>query len=55
MHMKTWHKGILSDTYSDIETGQMVRTFSYPLPDDYFLYIDISYSFIYENDFLFMQ
>ena len=55
MHMKTWHKGILSDTYSDIETGQTVRTFSYPLPNDYFLYIDISYSFIYENDFLFMQ
>lgn len=55
MHMKTWHKGILSDIYSDIETGETVRTFSYPLPGDFFLYIDISHSFIYENDFLFMQ
>lgn len=55
MHMKTWHRGMLSDTYSDIETGETVRTFSYPLSDEYFLYIDISYSFIFENDFLFMQ
>lgn len=55
MHMKTWHRGMLSDTYSDIETGETVRTFSYPLPEDHFLYIDISYAFIFENDFLFMQ
>src|SRR5690606_6553325 len=31
MQMKNWNKGILSDTYSDIETGEMIRTFSYPL------------------------
>jgi EAL domain-containing protein (putative c-di-GMP-specific phosphodiesterase class I) len=55
MHMKTWHRGMLSDTYSDIETGETVRTFSYPLSDEHFLYIDISYAFIFENDFLFMQ
>ncbi|MDN7242696.1 EAL-associated domain-containing protein [Planococcus sp. N028] len=55
MHMKTWHKGILSDTYSDIETGEMVRTFSYPLSDHYFLFIDISYAFLFENDYLFFE
>lgn len=55
VHMKTWQKGTLSDNYSDIETGETVRTFSYPLPGDYFLYIDIGYSFIYENDFLYKQ
>lgn len=55
MHMKTWHRGMLSDTYSDIETGETVRTFSCPLSEEYFLYIDISYAFIFENDFLFMQ
>lgn len=55
MHMKTWHKGILSDTYSDIETGEMVRTFSYPLSDQFFLFIDISYAFLLENDYLYFQ
>ncbi|MGP4108661.1 EAL-associated domain-containing protein [Virgibacillus sp. L01] len=52
MQMKTWKKGMLSDIYSDIETREMVRTFSYPLTDQHFLFIDIGYSYIYENDFL---
>ncbi|MFD1040664.1 EAL-associated domain-containing protein [Virgibacillus byunsanensis] len=52
MQMKTWSKGILSDIYSDIETREMIRTFSYPLTDQYFLFIDIRYAFIYEHDFL---
>ncbi|MGI2328962.1 EAL-associated domain-containing protein [Planococcus sp. YIM B11945] len=55
MHMKTWHQGILSETYSDIETGEMVRTFSYPLSNQFFLFVDISYSYIFENDHLFFQ
>lgn len=52
MQMKTWNKGRLSETYSDIETGEMIRTFSYPLSEQHFLFIDISYNFISENDFL---
>lgn len=52
MQMKTWNRGILSDIYSDIETREMVRTFSYPLTEKDFLFIDMSYSFIYENDSL---
>lgn len=55
MQMKTWNKGSLSDTYSDIETGETIRTFSYPLSDHHFLFIDIRYSFIIENDFLLFQ
>lgn len=50
--MKTWNKGMLSDIYSDIETREMVRTYSYPLTDQHYLFIDIGYSFIYENEFL---
>ncbi|WP_019152992.1 EAL domain-containing protein [Robertmurraya massiliosenegalensis] len=42
-------KGILSDLYSDIETGESVRTYSYPLKDKQFLFIDISYEFILDN------
>ncbi|TGB04435.1 EAL domain-containing protein [Halobacillus salinus] len=54
MQMKTWKKGILSDVYSDIETKELIRTFSFPLTDQYFLFIDINYSYIYENEFLLM-
>lgn len=52
MQMKTWHRGILSDSYSDIETGEMIRTFSYPLSEDCYLFIDISHDFISETDYL---
>ncbi len=52
MRMKKWPRGILSDTYSDIETGEIVRTFSFPLSADNFLFIDISSDFLYENDYL---
>ncbi|WP_077625087.1 EAL domain-containing protein [Sediminibacillus massiliensis] len=52
MQMKTWNRGILSDIYSDIETREMIRTFSYPLTDQYFLFIDIQYSFLYDNESL---
>lgn len=55
MRMRTLHHGILSDTYSDIETGEMIRTFSYPLPDQYFLFVDISASYINDKDYLLFQ
>lgn len=49
LKMSKEKKGILSDLYSDIETGENVRTFSYPLKDKQFLFIDISYEFILEH------
>ncbi|QTM99098.1 EAL domain-containing protein [Sediminibacillus dalangtanensis] len=52
MQMKTWSRGILSEIYSDIETREMIRTFSFPLTDEYFLFIDIRYAFIFENESL---
>ena len=55
MQMKTRHKGILSDIYSDIETGEMIRTFSYPLSEDCYLFVDISNEFISEKDYLLFQ
>ncbi|WP_409292003.1 EAL-associated domain-containing protein [Peribacillus sp. SCS-37] len=45
-------KGFLSDVYSDIETGDTIRTFSYPLSGKDFLFLDLSYSFLYEHDVL---
>ncbi|MFG6116692.1 EAL-associated domain-containing protein [Halobacillus sp. MO56] len=52
MLMKTWHKGILSELYSDIETKETIRTFSFPLTEQHFLFIDLRYSFIYEHECL---
>ncbi|WP_102348159.1 EAL domain-containing protein [Bacillus sp. Marseille-P3661] len=39
-------KGILSDVYNDVETNQPMRTFSYPLEESYYLFIDIPLSFL---------
>lgn len=39
--MEQENKGILSDVYSDIETGELIRTFSFPISSELFLFIDI--------------
>jgi hypothetical protein len=53
MKMRVEKKGLLSDVYSDIETGETVRTFSYPINNGQFIYIDLAYEYLYENqDFL---
>ena len=48
--MQYERKGILSDLYSDLETGETIRTFSYPLNSGDYLFIDLSYDYLYEND-----
>jgi EAL domain-containing protein (putative c-di-GMP-specific phosphodiesterase class I) len=53
MKMKLEQRGILSDSYSDIETGEMIRTFSYPIDQQQFLFIDLTYAFLYEKSALF--
>lgn len=52
VHMKTLGKGILSEIYSDIETREMIRSFSFPVTEQYYLFIDIQYSFIFEHECL---
>ncbi|QFT88673.1 putative EAL-domain containing protein YkuI [Bacillus sp. THAF10] len=49
MKMSVEQKGILSDLYSDIDTGATVRTYSYPLTQAFFVFIDISYDYLYEH------
>ncbi|ALC80883.1 MULTISPECIES: EAL-associated domain-containing protein [Bacillus] len=46
-HLK---KGVLSDLYSDIETGEMIRTYSYPVDENVYLFIDLPYSHLYEQE-----
>nr|WP_263328193.1 EAL-associated domain-containing protein [Neobacillus sp. Marseille-Q6967] len=48
--MRNEKKGILSDVYSDIETGETIRTFSFPLNGNDFLFIDITYQYLFEHD-----
>ncbi|HLU21123.1 MAG TPA: EAL-associated domain-containing protein [Bacillaceae bacterium] len=52
VQMKKDQKGMLSGIYSDIETGESIRTFSFPLMDGNYLFIDLSYAYLYENDAL---
>jgi len=46
--MKNDQKGIFSDVYSDIDTGEMTRTFSIPLEDNEYLFIDITYDYLFK-------
>jgi EAL domain-containing protein (putative c-di-GMP-specific phosphodiesterase class I) len=48
--MRNERKGILSDLYSDIETGETIRTFSIPINGSDYLFIDITYQYLFEND-----
>lgn len=48
--MRNDQKGELSDSYSDIETGEIIRTFSVPLNAQEYLFIDISYNYLFEHD-----
>lgn len=48
--MRNERKGILSDLYSDIENGETIRTFSIPINGSDYLFIDITYQYLFEND-----
>ncbi|WP_066289709.1 EAL domain-containing protein [Bacillus sp. FJAT-29937] len=50
LKMKKEKRGFLSDLYRDIETGQTIRTFSYPLNALDYIFIDLSYDFLYEHE-----
>jgi EAL domain-containing protein (putative c-di-GMP-specific phosphodiesterase class I) len=48
--MRNERKGILSDLYSDIETGESIRTFSFPITGNEYLFIDIAYQYLFEHE-----
>ncbi len=52
IRMRNEKKGILSDLYNDLETGENIRTFSFPLNTGHYLFIDLSYNFLYEHQAL---
>jgi EAL domain-containing protein (putative c-di-GMP-specific phosphodiesterase class I) len=49
IYMRKEQKGILSDLYSDIETGEQIRTFSYILNEKDFIFVDISHDYLYDQ------
>ncbi|RSD28198.1 EAL domain-containing protein [Mesobacillus subterraneus] len=53
IRMRTGKKGILSDRYSDIESGEVIRTFSLPLNEKEYLFVDLSPYFLNEKEGLF--
>ncbi|HJV16835.1 MAG TPA: EAL-associated domain-containing protein, partial [Bacillales bacterium] len=48
--MRNKKKGILSDLYSDLETGETIRTFSFPMNANEFLFIDITFQYLFEQN-----
>jgi EAL domain-containing protein (putative c-di-GMP-specific phosphodiesterase class I) len=50
IRMRSRKRGILSDLYSDIETGETIRTYSYPIDEHHYLFIDLSYAYLFEHN-----
>ncbi|TMU87969.1 EAL domain-containing protein [Bacillus sp. BHET2] len=50
IRMRINKKGLLSDIYSDIDSGQSIRTYSYPFGNGLYLFMDLSYEFLFEEE-----
>ncbi|MDI2587226.1 EAL domain-containing protein [Psychrobacillus sp. NEAU-3TGS] len=48
--MRNNQSGVFSDVYSDIDTGEMTRTFSLPINVNGYLFIDISYEYLFKHN-----
>ncbi|GAF13889.1 hypothetical protein JCM19045_3175 [Bacillus sp. JCM 19045] len=48
--MNVEKKGILSDLYTDIERDEQIRTYSYPISSNQYVFIDIPYDYLFEQD-----
>ncbi|CAM3686127.1 EAL-associated domain-containing protein [Mesobacillus zeae] len=51
--MRSEKRGFLSDRYNDIESGETIRTFSYPIGQERYLFIDLSPAFLNAREELF--
>ncbi|WP_018922408.1 EAL domain-containing protein [Salsuginibacillus kocurii] len=52
MRMAYEGKGILSDLYTDIHINERIRTYSYPIKEEAYLFLDIPYDVLFERDYL---
>ncbi|WP_158736425.1 EAL domain-containing protein [Alteribacillus sp. YIM 98480] len=52
IRMNYENRGILSDLYTDIHREERIRTYSFPVNEELYVFLDIPYSYLYEKDFL---
>ncbi|MDZ5782186.1 EAL domain-containing protein [Marinococcus luteus] len=52
VRMNFEQRGILSDMYTDFHSDEMIRTYSHPITEDLYVFVDIPYAFLYEKDYL---
>ncbi|WP_088105286.1 EAL domain-containing protein [Halalkalibacter urbisdiaboli] len=50
VRMNVEKRGILSDLYTDIDRDERIRTYSYPISESLYLFLDIPYDFLFEQD-----
>ncbi|MCT1575505.1 EAL domain-containing protein [Oceanobacillus kimchii] len=50
MRMNLEKKGLLSDLYTDIDKSELIRTYSYPLTDGRYIFLDIPYRYLFEQE-----
>ncbi|GAE24443.1 hypothetical protein JCM9140_370 [Halalkalibacter wakoensis JCM 9140] len=50
VRMNIEKRGFLSDLYTDIERDERIRTYSYPITDNLFLFLDIPYNYLFEQE-----
>lgn len=50
VRMNFEQRGILSDLYTDIEKNELIRTYSYPIDEATYIFIDIPYQYLFEQE-----
>ncbi|ARK30820.1 EAL domain-containing protein [Halalkalibacter krulwichiae] len=50
VRMNIEKRGFLSDLYTDIERDERIRTYSYPISDQLYLFLDIPYEYLFEQE-----
>ncbi|GAE35748.1 EAL domain-containing protein [Halalkalibacter akibai] len=50
IRMNIEKRGFLSDLYTDIERDERIRTYSHPITDNLFLFLDIPYDYLFEQE-----
>lgn len=50
IELRNGEKGNFSNVYSDIETGELTRTFSMAINESEYLFIDITYDYLFEHN-----
>ncbi|MCM3760715.1 EAL domain-containing protein [Alkalihalobacillus oceani] len=50
VRMNIEKRGFLSDLYTDIDRDERIRTYSYPISEDLYLFLDIPYDYLFEQE-----